>query len=142
LFRSVLSKKALLEVNSWGRYIAFKLEISGTSTTSGLATSVDPRGYLASLNSVVLKTEVDIGDTKRACMLFDSLVKSSPKHTPGWITASCLEEHAGPMVAARKLVKAGREQCPKSDDVWLETRLYVSETFVVPSAFSLIFILG
>ena len=95
-----------------------------------MATSVDPKGYLTSLNSVVLKTEAEIGDIKRARMLFDSLVKSNPKHAPGWIAAACLEEHAGRMVAARKLIKAGCEQCPKSDDVWLEAaRLHVSETF-------------
>jgi pre-mRNA-processing factor 6 len=59
-------------------------------------------------------------------MLFDSLVKSNPKHAPGWIAAACLEEHAGRMVAARKLIKAGCEQCPKSEDVWLEAaRLHV-----------------
>ncbi|KAJ8588177.1 hypothetical protein M405DRAFT_934289 [Rhizopogon salebrosus TDB-379] len=103
------------------KILSLKLDqISGTSTTSGLATSVDPKGYLTSLNSVVLKTEAEIGDIKRARMLFDSLVKSNPKHAPGWIAAACLEEHAGRMVAARKLIKAGCEQCPKSDDVWLE----------------------
>jgi pre-mRNA-processing factor 6 len=30
------------------------------------------------------------------------------------------------MVAARKIIKAGCEQCPKSEDVWLEAaRLHV-----------------
>ena len=59
-------------------------------------------------------------------MLFDSLVRSNPKHAPGWIAAARLEEHAGRMVAARKLIKQGCEQCPKSEDVWLETaRLHV-----------------
>ncbi|KAJ7507503.1 PRP1 splicing factor, N-terminal-domain-containing protein [Mycena galericulata] len=93
--------------------------ISGTAT-SGTSTSVDPKGYLTSLNSVILKSDAEIGDIKRARMLFDSLVKSNPKHSPGWIAAACLEEHAGRMVAARKIIKAGCEQCPKSEDVWLE----------------------
>ena len=63
-------------------------------------------------------------------MLFDSLVKSNPKHAPGWIAAACVEEHAGRMVAARKLIKAGCEQCPKSEDIWLEAaRLHVSLMF-------------
>ena len=101
-------------------------QISGTSTTSGSVTSVDPKGYLTSLNSVVLKTDAEIGDIKRARILFDSLVKSNPKHAPGWIAAACLEEHAGRMVAARKLIMTGCEQCPKSEDVWLEAaRLHV-----------------
>lgn len=94
--------------------------VSGTSSTSGSATSVDPKGYMTALNSVVLKSDAEIGDIKRARMLFDSLVKSNPKHGPGWIAAACLEEHAGRMVAARKLIKAGCENCPKSEDVWLE----------------------
>jgi len=78
------------------------------------------------LDSQVIKTEAEIGDIKRARMLFDSLIKSNPKHSPGWIAAAALEEHAGRMVAARKLIKQGCEQCPKSEDVWLEAaRLHV-----------------
>lgn len=102
-------------------------QISGTATASGSASSVDPKGYLTSLDSVILKTDAEIGDIKRARMLFDSLVKSNPKHSPGWIAAARLEEHAGRMVAARKLIKAGCEHCAKSEDVWLEAaRLHVS----------------
>ncbi|KAF9544167.1 hypothetical protein CPC08DRAFT_730324 [Agrocybe pediades] len=51
----------------------------------------------------------------------------NPKHAPGWIAAACLEEHAGKMVAARKII-----HCPKSEDVWLPLveadRLYSSNT--------------
>ena len=102
------------------------MQVSGTAT-SGLQTSIDPKGYLTSLDSVVLKTDAEIGDIKRARMLFDSLVKSNPKHAPGWIAAARLEEHAGRKVAARKLIKAGCEQCQKSEDIWLEAaRLHVS----------------
>jgi pre-mRNA-processing factor 6 len=106
------------------------LQISGTTTSSGSATSVDPKGYLTSLNSVVIKSDAEIGDIKRARMLFESLIKSNPKHSPGWIAAACLEEHAGRMVAARKIIKEGCEQCPKSEDVWLEAaRLHVGATY-------------
>jgi len=101
-------------------------QVSGTASTSGSATSIDPKGYLTSLDSQIIKTETEIGDIKRARMLFDSLIKSNPKHAPGWIAAAALEEHAGRMVAARKLIKQGCEQCPKSEDVWLEAaRLHV-----------------
>ncbi|EDR12279.1 uncharacterized protein LACBIDRAFT_323426 [Laccaria bicolor S238N-H82] len=103
------------------KILSLKLDqISGTATSSGFSTSVDPKGYLTSLDSVIIKSDAEIGDIKRARMLFDSLVKSNPKHSPGWIAAACLEEHAGRMVAARKIIKAGCEQCPKSEDVWLE----------------------
>ncbi|KAG6836096.1 hypothetical protein H0H93_011434 [Arthromyces matolae] len=96
--------------------------------SSGTSTSVDPKGYLTSLDSVIIKSDAEIGDIKRARMLFDSLVKSNPKHAPGWVAAACLEEHAGRMVAARKLIKLGCEQCPKSEDIWLEAaRLHQNE---------------
>ncbi|KDR68393.1 hypothetical protein GALMADRAFT_78691 [Galerina marginata CBS 339.88] len=111
------------------KILSLKLDqISGTATTNGTSTSVDPKGYLTSLDSVILKSDAEIGDIKRARMLFDSLVKSNPKHAPGWIAAACLEEHAGRMVAARKIIKLGCEQCPKSEDVWLEAaRLHNNE---------------
>ncbi|KAH8114391.1 PRP1 splicing factor, N-terminal-domain-containing protein [Phellopilus nigrolimitatus] len=103
------------------KILSLKLDqISGTSTASGISSSVDPKGYLTDLASVVHKTDAEIGDIKRARMLFDSLVKSNPKHAPGWIAAACVEEHAGRMVAARKLIKAGCEHCAKSEDIWLE----------------------
>lgn len=88
---------------------------------------MDPKGYLTSLDNEVLKTDAEIGDIKKARMLFDSLVKSNPHHAPGWIAAACIEEHAGRMVTARKLIRMGCEQCPKSEDIWLEAaRLHVS----------------
>ncbi|KAG5221482.1 Pre-mRNA-processing factor [Salix suchowensis] len=89
---------------------------------SGLSNSIDTWGYLTSIDSasVMLKTSAEFGDIKRARMLFDSLVKSNPKHAPGWIAAACLEEHAGRMVAARKTIMQGCEMCPKSEDIWLE----------------------
>ncbi|KAF9005928.1 PRP1 splicing factor, N-terminal-domain-containing protein [Cyathus striatus] len=102
------------------KILSLKLDQISGSASSGTATSVDPKGYLTSLDSVILKSDAEIGDIKRARMLFESLVKSNPKHAPGWIAAACLEEHAGRMVAARKIIKQGCEQCPKSEDVWLE----------------------
>lgn len=73
------------------------------------------------------KTEAEIGNIKQARQLFDSLIKSNPKHAPGWIAAARLEEHAGRMVIARKHIKAGCEHCPKSEDIWLEAaRMHVN----------------
>ena len=106
--------------------------MSAGIASSGTATSVDPKGYLTSLDSVIIKSDAEIGDIKRARLLFDSLIKSNPKHGPGWIAAACLEEHAGKMVAARKLIKQGCENCPKSEDVWLEAaRLHVSNCMIL-----------
>lgn len=86
---------------------------------SGTATSIDTKGYLTDLDSVVTKTQTEIGDTKRARTLFASLIKSNPKHAPGWIAAASLEAIDGRMVAARKLIAEGCQQCPKSEEIWL-----------------------
>ena len=56
------------------------------------------------------KSDAEIGDIKRARMFFDSLVRSNRRHALKWIIAACLEEHAGRMVAARKIMKQGCEQ--------------------------------
>lgn len=59
-------------------------------------------------------------DIKRARALLDSVIKTNPKHAPGWIAAAALEVHAKKMVAARKIIAKGCEMCPKSEDVWLQ----------------------
>ena len=84
---------------------------------------------LSNLHLITLALPRDI---KRARMLFDSLVKSNPKHAPGWIAAACVEEHAGRMVHARKIIKKGCEVCPTNEDIWLEAaRLHVRSKFAL-----------
>ena len=95
----------------------------GTSTDAGtgIATNIDPKGYLTSLSQTELKAgEVEIGDIKRVRALLESVIKTNPKHAPGWIAIARLEEIAGKIVSARKFVAQGCEQCPKSEDAWLE----------------------
>ena len=90
-------------------------------TASGTATNIDPKGYLTSLATTELKaSEIEIGDVKRVRVLMESVIKTNPKHAPGWIAIARLEELAGKIVAARKLIQQGCEQCPKSVDAWLE----------------------
>lgn len=57
-------------------------------------------------------------DIKRARQLLESVIKTNPKHGPGWIAAASLEVHAGKMVQARKIIEQGCQQCPKNEDVW------------------------
>ena len=103
------------------KILSLKLDqLSSTPAVAGTSTSIDPKGYLTSLDSVIIKSDAEIGDIKRARMLFESLIKSNPKHAPGWIAAACLEEHAGRMVLARKIIKQGCHECPKNEDVWIE----------------------
>jgi len=75
---------------------------------------------MTALDNTVVRTDTEIGDIKKARLLFDSMVKSNPKYMPGWIAATCVEEHAGNMVAARKLINAGCQECASSEEIWLE----------------------
>jgi len=94
---------------------------SGTDSVAGSATNIDPKGYLTSLTKSELKAgEVEVGDIKRVRVLLESVIKTNPKHAPGWIAAARLEEVAGKIVAARNVIARGCEFCPKSEDAWLE----------------------
>ncbi|KAI1812632.1 PRP1 splicing factor [Poronia punctata] len=94
---------------------------SGTSTTVGTATSVDPKGYLTSLaKSSLPESAAQVGDINRVRELLESVIKTNPNNGPGWIAAARLEELAGKIVAARNVIARGCEHCPKSEDVWLE----------------------
>ncbi len=95
---------------------------SGTDSVAGTSTTIDPKGYLTSLSKSELKAgEVPVGDVKRARVLLESVIKTNPKHGPGWIAAARLEEFAGKIVAARNVIARGCEMCPKSEGVWLES---------------------
>ncbi|KAI0601657.1 pre-mRNA splicing factor [Biscogniauxia sp. FL1348] len=94
---------------------------NGTSTTSGSATSVDPKGYLTNLaKSQLPESAAQVGDINRVRELLEKVIKTNPNNGPGWIAAARLEELAGKIVAARNVIERGCEHCPKSEDVWLE----------------------
>ncbi|EEQ31829.1 pre-mRNA splicing factor [Microsporum canis CBS 113480] len=96
-------------------------EGSSGDVASGSASSIDPKGYLTSLTKSEMKAgEVEIGDIKRVRTLLESVTKTNPKHSPGWIAIARLEEIAGRIGAARNYIARGCELCPKSEDVWLE----------------------
>ena len=56
--------------------------------SSGTSSTIDPTGYLTELSSVHVKSDVEIGDIKKARSLLDSVIKTNPKHAPGWIAAA------------------------------------------------------
>ena len=93
---------------------------SGISSTVGTSTSVDPRGYITSLDKLDLAGQVNVGDLERARKLLKSAVESNPTSAPGWIAAARVEELAGKTVAARNMIARGCQHCPKSEDAWLE----------------------
>lgn len=94
---------------------------SGIDSVAGTGTSIDPKGYLTSLaKSQINEGEAQVGDIKRVRVLLESVIRTNPKHAPGWIAAARLEELAGKIVAARNVIARGCEICPKSEDAWLE----------------------
>lgn len=83
-------------------------------------TNVDPKGYLTDLNSLKITSDAEIGDIKKARLLLKSVTSTNPSHGPGWIARARLEEVAGRIVEARKLIAQGCQMAPHSEDVWLE----------------------
>ncbi|KAJ3116004.1 hypothetical protein HDU96_010652 [Phlyctochytrium bullatum] len=104
------------------------LKLDQISDSVSGQTTIDPKGYLTDLNSIVVKSDAEISDIKKARQLLKSVTSTNPKHAPGWIAAARLEEVAQKIVAAREIIAKGCEECPKSEDVWLEAaRLNNSE---------------
>ncbi|KAK6173698.1 hypothetical protein SNE40_017104 [Patella caerulea] len=83
-------------------------------------TVVDPKGYLTDLQSMLPSHGGDINDVKKARLLLKSVRETNPKHPPAWIASARLEEVTGKVQAARNLIMKGCEECPKSEDIWLE----------------------
>jgi len=73
-----------------------------------------------------------LGDVKKARLLLSSVIKTNPKHGPGWIAAARVEEFANDMTAARNIIRQGCNVCPDSEDVWLEAAR-LSESSVAKS---------
>ncbi|KAJ3300496.1 hypothetical protein HK104_011001 [Borealophlyctis nickersoniae] len=101
------------------KVLGLKLDQISDSVTG--QSIIDPKGYLTDLNSIVVKTDAEISDIKKARTLLRSVITTNPKHAPGWIAAARLEEVAGKHGAARELIAKGCEECPTSEDVWLES---------------------
>jgi len=59
------------------------LKLDQISDSVSGQTTVDPKGYLTDLNSVVIKSDAEIGDIKKARLLLNSVISTNPKHAPG-----------------------------------------------------------
>ncbi|EFJ46600.1 hypothetical protein VOLCADRAFT_62457 [Volvox carteri f. nagariensis] len=101
-----------------GTVLGLKLDRMADSVTG--QTVVDPKGYLTDLKSIKISTDAEISDIKKARHLLKSVIQTNPRHAPGWIAAARLEEVAGKLADARKLIMQGCELCPNSEDIWLE----------------------
>ncbi|KAI0715502.1 hypothetical protein C8T65DRAFT_694746 [Cerioporus squamosus] len=87
-------------------------------------TSIYPKGYFISLDSIVSKSDADIGGIKWARMLFDSLVKLYSKDARERIAATRLEEQASRMVWSQRTSSSSRDKrvlrkvIPQSVKLW------------------------
>ena len=94
----------------------------------GGKSTVDRSGYLTSLSSTKIATTAEVGDINKARLLLKSVRDTNPKHGPGWIASARVEEAAGKILQARKVIQEGCEVCPTNEDVWLEAaRLHPPE---------------
>ncbi|SPN97329.1 probable pre-mRNA splicing factor prp1 [Cephalotrichum gorgonifer] len=94
---------------------------NGGESSTGTSTSIDPQGYITSLNRRALtEAQAQVGDINRVRELLQSVIKTNPNNPLGWIAAARLEELAGKTVTARKVIAEGCKNRPKSEDVWLE----------------------
>ncbi|KAL6704148.1 U4/U6 x U5 tri-snRNP complex subunit Prp1 [Coniothyrium glycines] len=92
-----------------------------TQTTSGTSTTVDPKGYITALDrKQAMGEEVPVEDINRARVLLESAVKTNVHNGPGYVALSRLEEVAGKIHTAKKVIQRGCEMCPKSIVVWEE----------------------
>jgi pre-mRNA-processing factor 6 len=92
-----------------------------TATTSGTATTVDPKGYITALDrKEATGGEVPVEDINRARVLLESAVKTNVTNGPGYVALARLEEVAGKIHTAKKVIQKGCEMCPKSIVVWEE----------------------
>ncbi|THD21045.1 Pre-mRNA-processing factor, partial [Fasciola hepatica] len=96
------------------------IKLTQVSDSVSGQTVVDPKGYLTDLQSMIPQHGGDINDMKKARLLLKSVRETNPKHPPAWIASARLEEIAGKLQVARNLILHGCEECPKSEDIWLE----------------------
>ncbi len=107
------------------RKTVLNLKLHQVSDSVSGQTVVDPKGYLTDLSSIKISSDTEIGDIKKARLLLKSVTTTNPNHAPGWIAACRLEELAGKLGEAKRIIEKACEICPKSEDVWLEaSRLF------------------
>eukprot|EP01133_Synstelium_polycarpum_P015320 gene15320-18149_t len=109
----------LTQVGS-ARKTVLDLKLNQVSDSVSGQTCVDPKGYLTDLKSKRVASDTEIGDIKKARLLFKSVVTTNPKHAPGWIAAAKLEMLAGKMAQARKIIAQACVECPDNEEVWIE----------------------
>lgn len=81
--------------------------------------SVDPEGYLTNLDSFDSANQ-EIQDLKKLKTLLKSLLATNPHQAQSWLAVSRIEEKDGNPKAAKDLLRQGLQNCPTSEDIWIE----------------------
>ena len=97
-----------------------ELQLDNIKDSISGQTTIDPLAYQNDLGNMVLKSDAEISDIKKARKLLRSVCTVNPKHAPGWLAAARLEEVSGNLKAARELIAQGCEHCPRNEDMWIE----------------------
>ncbi|KAA3678288.1 pre-mRNA-processing factor 6 [Paragonimus westermani] len=121
-FTSQAADQMDIDMKKIGEARTSLMDIKLTQVSDSVAgqTVVDPKGYLTDLQSMIPQHGGDINDMKKARLLLKSVRETNPKHAPAWIASARLEEIAGKLQIARNLILHGCDECPQSEDIWLE----------------------
>ncbi|XP_049849435.1 pre-mRNA-processing factor 6-like [Schistocerca gregaria] len=95
-----------------------KLENAHKSVISGLSSTIEREGYLSALS--IQTQNAAVGDIEKGRLLLKSATANNPTHAPSWIALARLEESAGRLSKARKVIEQGCTNCPLNKEVWLE----------------------
>lgn len=101
-----------------GTVLTLKLDKLSDSVSG--RSNIDAKGYLTDLNSLPSHDSADIGDYKKARTLLKSVINTNPKNPAGWIAAARVEELDGKLLTGRNILGQGLQNCPESEDLWLE----------------------
>ncbi|CCF58280.1 hypothetical protein KAFR_0E01260 [Kazachstania africana CBS 2517] len=81
--------------------------------------------YLTQLESLGLNTSNNVDaqdeDLQRMRIILKSYRNSDPKSPQGWIASARLEERAQKFKVAKKIIEQGCAECPRNEDIWLES---------------------
>jgi pre-mRNA-processing factor 6 len=83
---------------------------------------VDPKGYMTALDKKqAMGEEIPVEDINRARTLLESAVKSNRTNGGAHVALARLEEVAGKLAKAKRILKTATELCPRSQVVWEES---------------------
>jgi pre-mRNA-processing factor 6 len=91
------------------------------TTISSTSTSIDPKGYITALDKAsAAGAAMPVEDLNRARHLLTSAIQTNVTNGPAYVALARLEEVAGKINQARKIISRGCELCPKSQVCWEE----------------------